>query len=28
MYTRSFQDVDGHLWEVFHMDPSKFPASA
>jgi predicted lactoylglutathione lyase len=28
MYTRSFQDLDGHLWEVFHMDPSKFPASA
>ncbi len=20
MYGRSFQDVDGHLWEVFHMD--------
>ncbi|CDN44828.1 Putative uncharacterized protein [Paenibacillus sp. P22] len=20
MYTRSFEDVDGHLWEVFHMD--------
>ena len=20
MYSRSFQDVDGHLWEVFHMD--------
>lgn len=28
MYTRSFQDVDGHLWEVFHMDVSKFPAKA
>lgn len=26
MYTRSFQDVDGHLWEVFHMDASQFPA--
>jgi predicted lactoylglutathione lyase len=22
MYGRSFQDPDGHLWEVFHMDPS------
>lgn len=25
MYTRSFQDVDGHIWEVFHMDMSAFP---
>lgn len=22
MYTRSFQDPDGHLWEVFWMDPA------
>jgi uncharacterized protein len=22
MYGRSFQDPDGHIWEVFHMDPS------
>ncbi|MEK0316858.1 VOC family protein [Cohnella sp. 56] len=22
MYTESFQDPDGHLWEVFHMDAS------
>ncbi|SFB08458.1 hypothetical protein SAMN05216312_103411 [Cohnella sp. OV330] len=22
MYTESFQDPDGHLWEVFHMDPT------
>ena len=22
MYTRSFQDPDGHLWEVLYMDPS------
>lgn len=22
MYGRSFYDPDGHLWEVFHMDPS------
>ena len=21
MYTRSFQDPDGHLWEIFWMDP-------
>jgi uncharacterized protein len=24
MYTRSFQDLDGHLWEVFYMDQSAF----
>ena len=22
MYGRSFQDVDGHLWEIFYMDES------
>ncbi len=22
MYVRSFQDIDGHLWEVFYMDAS------
>ena len=22
MYGRSFQDLDGHLWEVMYMDPS------
>jgi len=22
MYTRSFQDLDGHLWEVLYMDPT------
>jgi predicted lactoylglutathione lyase len=22
MYSWSFQDLDGHLWEVFYMDPS------
>lgn len=22
MYTRSFQDLDGHLWELFYMDPT------
>jgi predicted lactoylglutathione lyase len=20
-----YQDLDGHLWEVFYMDMSKFP---
>ena len=24
MQQRSFQDLDGHLWEVFYMDMSKF----
>jgi uncharacterized protein len=22
MYGHGFQDLDGHVWEVFHMDPS------
>lgn len=25
MYSRSFQDPDGHLWEIFHMDLEKVP---
>ena len=25
MYSRSFQDIDGHLWEVFFMDENKMP---
>lgn len=25
MYGRGFQDPDGHLWEVFHMDMSAIP---
>lgn len=25
MVQRSFQDLDGHLWEVFFMDMSKMP---
>ena len=25
MYSRSFQDIDGHLWEVLYADISKFP---
>ncbi|MYW03154.1 VOC family protein [Streptomyces sp. SID3343] len=26
MYGRSFQDLDGHLWEVMYMDMSAMPA--
>lgn len=25
MYGRAFQDLDGHIWEVFHMDESQMP---
>ena len=25
MYGRAFQDLDGHLWEIFYMDASKAP---
>ena len=25
MYSRSFQDPDGHLWEVLHLDTSAMP---
>src|SRR5574341_1896680 len=25
MYGRSFEDIDGHIWEVFYMDESKMP---
>ena len=27
MYSRNFQDVDGHLWEVIWMDPSAIDQS-
>lgn len=27
MYSRSFEDLDGHIWEPFFMDESKFPQS-
>jgi predicted lactoylglutathione lyase len=27
MYQRSFEDPDGHTWEVFHMDPAAVVAS-
>lgn len=25
MYQRGFEDLDGHLWEVFHMDMAAMP---
>ncbi|MBS3168633.1 glyoxalase/bleomycin resistance/extradiol dioxygenase family protein [Candidatus Woesearchaeota archaeon] len=25
MYGRAFQDLDGHIWEIFYMDESKMP---
>ncbi len=25
MYAHGFQDLDGHIWEVFYMDMSAFP---
>jgi predicted lactoylglutathione lyase len=25
MYSRSFQDLDGHIWEVFYMDVATAP---
>ena len=25
MYGRGFEDINGHLWEAFHMDESKMP---
>ncbi len=28
MYERSFQDPDGHLWEVFYMDPAAVQGQA
>ncbi|MGH3938455.1 MAG: VOC family protein [Pseudonocardiaceae bacterium] len=28
MYGRSFQDLDGHLWEALYMDPTAIPEHA
>ena len=28
MYGRSFEDPDGHIWEVMWMDPTAIPADA
>lgn len=25
MYGRAFEDLDGHIWEVFYMDETKMP---
>lgn len=25
MFSRSFNDLDGHIWEIFHMDMSAIP---
>lgn len=25
MYSRAFTDLDGHIWEAFHMDMSQMP---
>ena len=25
MYVRTFDDLDGHIWEIFFMDESKMP---
>jgi predicted lactoylglutathione lyase len=25
MYSRSFHDLDGHIWEIMWMDPAGFP---
>jgi predicted lactoylglutathione lyase len=27
MVQRTIEDFDGHTWEIFHMDTSKFPVS-
>ena len=27
MYAHGYQDLDGHIWEVFYMDPSAVPVS-
>ena len=28
MYQRSYDDLDGHTWEVFYMDPDADPSAA
>ena len=28
MYMRSFEDPDGHIWEVAWMDPAAAPADS
>jgi uncharacterized protein len=28
MYGKDFEDIDGHIWEVFWMDASQMPAAS
>lgn len=28
MYQHAYTDLDGHVWEVFHMDMSQFPSTS
>lgn len=28
MYERAFEDLDGHAWQIFHMDMSQVPQNA
>ena len=28
MYGHGFEDLDGHLWELMHMDPNAVPSQA
>jgi hypothetical protein len=28
MYQHGFQDLDGHIWEIFFMDESAIPSGA
>jgi uncharacterized protein len=28
MYSHSFEDLDGHVWELVHMDPNAVPPQA
>ena len=28
MYAHGFQDLDGHIWELIHMDPDAIPQGA
>ena len=27
MYSQAFEDLDGHIWELMHMDPNAMPAN-
>ena len=28
MYGKDFEDVDGHIWEIFWMDATQMPPAA